>query len=178
MTVGRSMSLKDFRKYLSKLKVQLAGAEGAIVRGIHSGLLRSVGTVQQSVDHAMPASPRGAIGAVNTGDYKRRWRVQLTATGGRLFNDHPAADVIERGRRPGRKGPPPSEMKIWAMRRLGLSDAEAEKAKWPLSKAIGKRGLTGRRVLTNPATTDRITRNVMDEVKAEVRAALRRAKGP
>ena len=176
MTVQRAMSVNDFRKYLKNLKRQLTGAEGAVVRGIHSGVMRSVAIVHQSVDHAMPASPRGAIGAVDTGGYKLRWRFRLTKTGGAVYNDHPAADVIERGRRPGSRPPPVNAIKQWAKRRIGLSEAEAEKAKWPISMAIAKRGLVGRRVLTNPSTKASITRVVMEEVRASIREALRRAR--
>lgn len=171
---SRTMSLGDFRKYVKRLRTSLSGADGAIVRGIHSGVLRSIPILHRSVDNAMPASPNGAVGAVNTGGYKRRWQFELTPTGGRVFNDHPASDVIERGRRAGRRMPPPNEIKLWAIRRLGLSEAEAERAKWAMSVAIGRRGLVGRRVLTNPSTTDQITRAVMEEVMAEVKGALKR----
>jgi hypothetical protein len=168
------MTLGDFRQYVRRLKGKLVGHEGAVVRGIHSGCMRAIGVIQFSVDHAFPASPRGASGAVDTGGYKRRWQFELLPSGGRVFNDHPAADVIEKGRRPNRKRPPIQAIKIWAQRRLGLSSAEADKAKYPIAMAIAKRGLTGRRVLTNPATTDKITRIVMEEIMSEVRAALRR----
>ncbi len=60
------------------------------------------------------------------------------------------------------------------MRRLGLSREEAERASYPISKAITRRGLGGRRVLTNPGTADKITRVVMEEVMREVQGALDR----
>jgi len=176
MSVGRSMTVADLRKYFAKLKSNLRGADSAIVRGIHSGVMRSIAVVHSSVDNAMPASPNGSIGAVNTGEYKRRWQFELTATGGRVFNDHPAADVIERGRRAGSRMPPPDTIKLWVKQRLGLSDEEAEKAKFPIALAIAKRGLAGRRVLTNPGTSGAIIRIVMEEVREEIRSALKRAK--
>lgn len=171
---NRVMTLSDFRRYVGKLRTSLAGAEGAIVRGIHSGVMRSVGVVHQSVDAAPPASPRGSVGAVDTGDYKRRWQFELLPRGGRLYNDHPAADVIERGRRAGRKRPPVRAIEVWAKRKLHLSDTQLKSAKFAIANAIAKRGLTGRRVLTNPGTTDKVVRAVMEEVMHEVRAALRR----
>lgn len=171
---GRVMTLSDFRKYVGRLRKELTGAEGAIVRGIHSGVMRSVQVVHRSVDNAMPASPNGAVGAVDTGDYKRRWQFELLPRGGRLYNSHPAADVIERGRRAGRKRPPIGAIEQWAKRRLHLSGARLKSAKFAIASAIGKRGLVGRRVLTNPGTVDAITRTVMTEVMSEVRAALRR----
>lgn len=169
------MSLGDFRKYVRKLKATLVGGvDSAVVRGIHSGVMRSVALIHTSVDNAMPASPNGAIGAVNTGDYKRRWQFELLPTGGRLFNGHPAADVIERGRRRNRRRPPIAAIKLWAMRRLGLSQDEADKAKYAIANAIAKRGLTGRRVLTNPVTKNTITRVVLEDVKREISEALAR----
>lgn len=176
MGVGRTMSVGDFKKYVAKLNKNLMGHNGAVIRGIHSGIMSAIPIVHRSVDNAMPASPNGVAGAMDTGDYKRRWQFDLTKTGGRIFNNHPAADVIERGRKAGRKPPPFAVIKAWAQRRLGLTAAQAEIAKYPLSKAIGKRGLTGRRVLTNPGTKDAITRSVLNEMKREVNEALKRWK--
>lgn len=173
---SRVMSVKDFKGYLKKLKSQLTGADSAIVKGIHSGVMRSISVIHTSVDNAMPASPRGKIGAVDTGGYKLRWQFRLTRTGGIVYNNHPAADVIERGRRAGRARPPVNAIRDWARRRLGLSAAEAEKAKYPIANAIAKRGLVGRRVLTNPYTKSEITRIVMEEIKYSIRAALKRSR--
>lgn len=175
---SRVMKLGDFRQYLRKLRRTLAGADGAVVRGIHSGVMRSISVVHFSTDHAFPASPNGASGAVNTGAYKQAWQFELRQTGGRIYNLRPYAAVIERGRRRGRRVPPIREIELWARRRLGLSGKELDRAKFAIAKAISKRGLVGRRVLTNPATTDKITRVVMDEVRSEVRAALRRGGYP
>lgn len=175
MTVSRKMTLKDFRQYVKKLKSTLTGAESVVVKGIHSGVMRSLSIVHKSVDNAPPASDNGKIGAFDTGGYKLRWHWYLTRTGGGLRNSHPAADVIERGRRRNRKRPPLKVIKAWSRRRLGLSEAEAETAKYAIANAIAKRGLRGRKVLTNSTTHDKITKAVMDEVRAEVRAALRAA---
>ncbi len=171
---GRVMKLSDFRTYVRKLRGKLVGADGAIVRGIHSGLARSISVVHASVENAVPASPNGAVGAFNTGAYRQAWQYEVTPTGGRLFNSRPYAGVIERGRRAGSRPPPRREIVLWAMRRLGLSREEAERASYPISKAITRRGLGGRRVLTNPGTADKITRVVMEEVMREVQGALDR----
>lgn len=173
---SRAMTMKEFKGYLRKLKAQLTGPDNAIVRGIHSGAMRSISVIHTSVDNAMPASPRGGIGAVDTGGYKLRWRFRLTRTGAVVYNDHPAADVIERGRRAGRARPPVNAIRDWARRRLGLSAHEAEQAKYPIANAIAKRGLVGRRVLTNPYTKGEITRIVMEEIKLSIREALRRSR--
>lgn len=170
---GRVMTTGDFCKYVRRLREQLVGADGAILRGIHSGCMRAISVLHDSTNNAFPASPNGSIGAVNTGDYKRRWQFELLPTGGRVYNDHPAAGVIEYGRRKG-KFPPMVAVMRWAQRRLGLDAAEAKRAAFPIARAIAQRGLVGRRVLTNPSTVDKITRVVMEEIHHEVKAALER----
>jgi hypothetical protein len=134
--------------------------------------MRAVTIVQANVLKAPPASAHGAVGAFNTGDYRRRWQYQLSSTGGRIFNNHPAAGVIEHGRRSGRKSPPPREIELWARRRLGLSAEEAARAAWPIARAIAKRGLRARKVLGMSSAA--ITRVVMEEIRNEVREAIKR----
>lgn len=177
MSVGRHMSLRDFKRYVKDLRKKLVGADAVIVRGVHSGVMQAVTVAHRATDMAQEASPNGAVGAVDTGDYKRRWRYYTTRTGGGITNDHPAADVIERGRRGGRRRPPVDVIKRWAQRRIGLSESEAELAKWPIAQAIARRGLWGRRVITNSFTHDEITRVVMQSVKHEIREALQRLGG-
>lgn len=175
MAVGRAMSLKEFRGYVAKLRKSLNGVDGAIVRGIHSGAMRSIGELQKATREAFPASPNGQEGAVDTGAFLRSWQFELLPTGGRVFNNAPYAGVIEHGRRPGRKPPPSKVLVGWIQRRMGLSKEEAEAAAFPIARAIGKRGLAGRKILTSPRMVDTITRIVMEEVRAEVRAALAKA---
>lgn len=173
MSVGRAMSLKDFRRYLEKLRVNLVGHEGAATKGIHSGVMRAVTIVQQATLTAPPASDNGSPGAFNTGAYRAAWSYQLLPRGGRIFNRQRYADVIERGRRKNRKGPPPKEIELWAMRKLGLSKEEAKSASFAISHAIGKRGLKPRHVLKS--SNAEITRVVMEEMRNEIRAALKRS---
>lgn len=174
MSVSRAMTLKDFRGYIRKLGKNLVGHEGAVVRGIHSGLMRSIPIVQQATVTAYPASPNGSEGAVNTGVYRLAWQVEATNTGGRIFNTVPYAGVIEYGRRAGAKRPPTRALELWAMRKLGLNAKEAKSASFAIANAIKKRGLAARRVLTSPRTESAILRAVMEEIRREVKAALKR----
>lgn len=171
---SRAMSLKDFRGYVRKLGKNLVGHDGAVVRGIHSGLMRSIPIVQQATMTAYPASPNGSDGAVDTGAYRQAWQVELTKTGGRIFNTRPYAGVIEYGRRAGAKRPPTKAIELWAMRKLGLNAKEAKSASFAIANAISKRGLAARRVLTSQRTESAITRAVMEEIRSEVKAALKR----
>lgn len=170
MSVGRTLSLKDFRRYIKKLGKKL---NGAAVRGVQSGLYRSIGIVQLATQTAPPASAHGSIGAVNTGAYRGAWQVEVSAAGGRIWNSQAYAGVIEYGRLKGAKPPPSREIELWAMRKLGLSAEEAKRAAYPIARAIAKRGLRPRRVLTSSNTKSAIVRAVLEEIHAEVKIALR-----
>lgn len=174
---SKTLTVRDFAQYLAKLRKNLKGHDGAVVRGIHAGVLRGIGILHAATVNAPPASPNGSTGAVDTGAYRQAWQHQLLPTGGRLFNTRPYAGVIERGRRRGAKMPPPRVLEAWARRKLGLSDEEAKSASFAIARAIKRRGLLPRRVLTGPLTTAQLTRAVMEEIRREVLAALRRAKG-
>jgi len=174
MSVGRTLSLKDFRGYIKKLGKNLVGHDGAVIRGIHSGLYRSIVVVQQATVDAYPASPNGSTGAVNTGAYRGAWQVETTKTGGRIWNSKAYSGVIEYGRRRGAARPPIREIELWAKRKLGLSGKALKSAAFAIANAIKKRGLAGRKVLTSPRTESAITRAVMEEIRREVKAAIKR----
>lgn len=172
MSVGATMSLADLKDYLRAIRTRVAGADGAIVRGIHAGVLRSVATVQTATDYAPPASDNGAYGAVNTGAYKGGWKWTLSPNGGRLYNARGYAANIEYGRLRGSAQPPLKAIERWARRRLGLSPAEARRARYPIAAAIKRRGLKPRRVLTSDGSKREIVQNVLEEVNREVAAFL------
>ncbi len=106
---------------------------------------------------AKPASPRGATGAVATGAYLAAWKaVRVGRKGILISNSTSYAAYIDGsaggrvwayGRRPGSVPPPHKEIKQWAMVRLGLDESSADKAAWPIAKAIARRGLKARGVL-------------------------------
>lgn len=173
MSFGRAMSLNDFRRYLQQLRNNLVGHDGAAVRGIHSGVMRAVTVVQKTTMVAPPASENGTQGAFNTGGYLRGWQFELLPRGGRVFNTSGMrANVIEDGRRRGAKRPPPREIKLWVIRKLGLRGKAADSASFAIANAISKRGLRPRRVLKS--SEGMMRRVVMEEIRNEVRDALRR----
>jgi hypothetical protein len=170
VSVGGTWQLKDLRSYLKKLPKSL---EGAAVRGIQAGAQRAIGIVVATGDRAIPASAHGSKGAFDTGEYRRSWKVRDITDGAVLYNASRQAPIIEKGRRPGSKMPPLSVIKAYAIRKLGLSETEAKLARYPIARAIARRGLRARHVLRN-ALKD-IGDVVIAEVKREISAALRGA---
>ena len=117
--------------------------------------------------YAPPASAKGGIGAVDTGNYLRGWQVTRAvidgARGVLITNSAAYMAVIERGRRAGSTRPPIAVIAQWAQRKLGLPLEVAKKAAFPIANAIKRRGLYARRVMTgNPARNS--YRNTMREL--------------
>lgn len=148
--------------------------KAAALRGTQRTALRAVADLQQETSLAPPANPQqvGAGGAVNTGNFKRSWRWSKLPDGAAVYNMAPYAGVIEYGRRPGSQMPPTRPIAQWIQRRLGKNAKEAQGMAFAVAKAIGKRGLLGRKILTRyiPA----LQGNFRTETLAELNAALGR----
>jgi hypothetical protein len=140
-----------------------AGQVKAARRGAIKGALRAVQTL---------VAATGKAGAVNTGHYKRSWKWEALSDGARVYNSAPYASIIELGRRPGRF-PPISLIQRWAQRRLGLSLKEAKAAAFPIARAIAKRGIAGRKVMTD--AMPKVEKDFLEEVEKELAKEL--AKG-
>lgn len=141
-------------------------------RGLVSGGLRAVTMLQKASQEAEAASPTGPSdgGAVNTGAYRRGWRMQVYRLSMFVFNTENYADIIENGRAPGRKPPPRRIIEQWARRRLGMSVEEAAAAAWPIAQAIGQRGLKGRHVMGK--LVPKMKRAVEEEIEREVKREI------
>jgi hypothetical protein len=59
-----------------------------------------------------------AVDAVDQGQFKLSWNHGAIPLGAEVRNDAPYAGVIERGRRPGRPGPPLAPILAWVNRKL------------------------------------------------------------
>ena len=190
------LTAREFADFHRKLGRNLGPAAK---RGIMSGAARCIPFLVRQTRKAPPANPSGigTGGAVNTGDFIRRWRAVETSGGARLLNDHPAAKVIELGRRPGSKPPPIAPIAAWVMRRLsGFRPASfGKKVVYPLgpkqyakiasrynaarsvafaiAKSIGKRGLLGRRILTSDFAKQKILEFVRAETIRELTRSMR-----
>lgn len=165
--VGRSYTPRQFAEFTRGLPKKL---NAAVITGIRNGSQQALTVVAQAGNKAPPASPHGKKGAFDTGAYFRGWKVTHLPNGARVYNATAYADIIERGRRRGRRPPPSKAIELWARRRLGLSAKEAKAAAFPIARAIGRRGLKGRRVLASAKLP--MMKVVMAEVRREVRKAL------
>src|SRR5260370_20083155 len=110
----------------------------AAMRGMQSGAAAGVAELQRATDTVQSANPRGigSGGAVNTGNFRRRWKMSFDP--GRravsVYNDAPYAGPVDIGRRPGSRMPPLRVIARWAERRLGLPKDEARAAAFPIAK--------------------------------------------
>jgi len=141
----------------------------AAKRGAVLAAARSVREMVSATDTAPPASPNGKPGAHNTGHYKRSWKSRAEEFGARVFNIAPYSGVIEHGRRKG-KFPPTEPIARWAQRRMGLTRKEAQGAAFVIARAIARRGLKPRKVMTN--LLPKVQRFLNEEVRAELSKAL------
>jgi hypothetical protein len=166
------LQLSEFAPVFQRLGPRLVTAAK---RGALRGALRAVSTLQRATGQASPANPgmKGEGGAVNTGHYKRAWKAEQLPDGARVYNQAPYAAVIEHGRRPG-TFPPLKQIERWAQRRMGLTPKEAKAAAYPIARAIARRGLQGRKVMTN--VQPQIERDFLEEVRKELEREL--ARGP
>ena len=143
-------------------------------RGCRSAALRVVRLMVERTRVAMPASDNGAEGAVNTGEFLRGWKWMAISYGARVMNDRPYSSVIEYGRRPGSKPPPPAPIQRWLQRRLGMDEKEAQSVAWLVARAIGYRGLRGRAILTGAEATAQIEVILEAEISHELRIEIAR----
>jgi len=162
------LSLADLAGWYKLLGPRL---NKAARRGAIRGAFRALSTVQRAVGKAPPANPAGigTGGAFNTGYYKRAWKAEGTTYGARLYNAAKYAGVIEKGRRPG-TFPPTTAIRDWAQRRLGLTREEAQRAAFPIARAIAKRGLMARNVMADQIPT--IEKDFTVEVEKELNREL------
>jgi hypothetical protein len=150
----------DFRALGRRLRA-------ALMRGAYRGALRAVLTLQRATNEAK---------AVHTGQYKRAWKAQRTPTGARVYNAAAYADIIEYGRRAGARQPPSEVIARWAQRKLGLKKKDAKRAGFLIARAIGRRGLKPRRVMTNQVPN--ILADFQTEIAKELYAALVKKEAP
>ncbi len=160
MTIVVKVSAKQWGNYLRQLGARMVPAAR---RGALAAAYRAVAQLQRETSQD---------NLVNTANYKRSWRADRTELGAVVANQAPYAAVIEEGRRAGSRQPPTEYIKRWAQRRLGLSEAEAAAAAFPIARAIAKKGLKPRRVLQS--ARPEIRRFVLEEIKRELDAELRR----
>ncbi len=110
--------------------VRRAQSASLVVKPLE-GLLNEASLIAQRV--AREGAPR------DTATLQRSIVRQVTPLMARVYTPLAYAAVMEEGRRPGAKMPPPDALRGWA-RRHGIP----ESALFVLARAIGKRGIKGR----------------------------------
>lgn len=86
-------------------------------------------------------TPVGATSALQSATTSELWGTPA-GLNGRVFNPLKYAAPVEYGRKPG-KMPPVSDVKLWVVRKLGLTGKEADNAAFLIARAIGRRGTKG-----------------------------------
>jgi hypothetical protein len=141
------------------LRRQGDALKAAVVKGLRRGAQRGLAEIAQRIANGKPFAP------VNTGQYRRSWRVETTKTGATLGSDAPYAGVIELGRRPGQAGPPIGPIREWVYRKFRVAKKwrggriksaeraheqydEIERMAWAIRNAIHKKGTAPRHIMT------------------------------
>jgi hypothetical protein len=179
-------SAREWAQWVSTLGPKL---NEAMQHGLLDGAQRCVPVMHRSTDQAPPASARGGVGARNQGDYRRAWQAAPHPEGAVLFNPSPYAGVIEFGRRIG-KFPPLDAIARWAQRKLrvarvisrgkrkgtattrAMTEKEARSAAFPIARAIARRGLRARFVMTS--RLDEMASLVYDSITHAIDVVLER----
>lgn len=164
------MTFEEWQRYHLRIADAL---KPAAMRGLQSAALRVIPLLHARTRTAPPQNPSGVGrgGAVDTGMFLRGWKstaqddatvlIYNSVTDGR-------APTQEYGRRAGSAMPPPAVVEAWLRRRLGMGAREAKRAAFPIARAIGRRGLLPRRILTANEFQERIAEVVAEEVQMEI----------
>lgn len=171
MRVNIRISIKDLPRQLWGIA---DAVKPAMKRGALSAVMRMIPVMQERAQFAPPANPAGIgnTGAIDTGAYRAGFRGKATDRGASLYNMRKYAPVIDMGRRPGTM-PNTRAIARWAERKLGLDPIAARTAGFLIGRAIKRRGLLPRRVMTG--NIDYLVQIFREEVHHEIRAAIRGA---
>ncbi len=146
-------------------KLGAAGAAAARAGMVSSGLAMVAEMQKRTME--TPVFDRGG--------YRRAWQSSSIPNGVRIFNNATYAGVIEEGRRPGARMPPPAALEGFAKRKLGLNNIDAKEASFALARSIGKKGIKGKHVLE--LAVPALTLIVLKEVRSFLSAAARGTSG-
>jgi len=109
----------------------------------------------------------------DTGALKRSLTVETTPLSARVFSVLPYAIVMEQGRRPGARMPPPSALAGWARRHPPKGGGKS--SLFALARHIGKRGIKGRFFMK--AAKDDVERQLPSLIDKAAREIANRWKG-
>ena len=144
--MAASVNISDLAKWP---KVMVGKYHREIVKQIQVSVkMHAPAIIQAIIDGAKPYPP------VNTGEYRRNWKVRNITDGALLYNPTKQAGIIERGRRPGfgvsREGQ--EALARWVhlhgMDRQPSSLRERRTARRMRAAGISKQGLRARKIWT------------------------------
>lgn len=122
----RKVNIKQFGKEMQGLPDEL---ERAVVKGLQSTAMRGVSVVVGEIEKAK---------AVDSAALKQSVGYKKVADGADIKVDAPHAPFVEYGTRP--HWPPLEPLILWATRKLGLSEKDAESAARAIQVKISKKG--------------------------------------
>lgn len=164
-------------KDLGKFERKLARSElrKAIVVGQREAAVHTLALLKERTMTAPPASPNGSEGAYDKGGFYAGWKVESKGRWVYVKNVSPHAVFVERGRRKNKPPPPVSAILPWVRRKLALKGKAAKTAAFLIARAIGRRGLRGRRIIaTSLPAIDRIhTRYVREALQRALKESGR-----
>lgn len=146
------------------------GYRAAIIKGIQNAVfLHAPRIIQEEIANTHPHQP------VDRGTYKGAWQAEAIDNGAALYNPLPYAAVIEHGRRPGRRQPPPQVLIDWIVRKglqhdsgRPLKDYEIKGLAYVIGRKISEKGIPPKKVLER--TMERLDPIIFQEIRKAVEA--------
>jgi hypothetical protein len=141
-----------------QIKVETKGAllSGKAPAIIQANLDRFVTQVTMFLDgEVKKRTPQGVFGA--QGGLIGSIQNEVTGKGtplikGTVMSAQKHAEVIEKGRSPGKGMPPKGMLVRWIEVKLGLSETEAKRVEFVIRRSIGKKGFEGRHMFEKAVT--------------------------
>ena len=132
-----------------------------------AGLVRRASLDAAHFGVAMAVKRTNEVGAVDSGHFKRSWKVDRDSRGASVLNDAPYASNIEFGRLPG--SPPPfAPILQWVMRKLDVEPEAAYDVAKAIQMSIGRRGIPPKFILRSirPALGKQFLKEIMKRLNA------------
>lgn len=131
------------------IKVTASGGlfEGNVTAIVQSNLDRAITEATQLLDAKVKShTPQGVYGA--QGGLLGSIQNEVTGKGtplvkGTVMSAHKYAEVIEKGRRPGKGMPPKGSLLRWLEVKLGLDSKHAGQIEYVVRRSIGRKGFAG-----------------------------------
>lgn len=142
MSVGYDIELKGFAEQIKKLNAY----DEISTREVTTAMEQSVTTLESAIKPLTPVF-RGRLRGSIASQVIREGPGSIVGKVGSTLKDEDYPAVMEFGRRPGAKMPPPSALERWVHLVLGVPTSEARGAAFTVARAIARKGIKGRRFM-------------------------------